>query len=267
MIYRIRAPHEVEFEELQRFFDELEAFKGFVDIKSSTHQMVDLTFLEETTSELQHFHELKSLMASTNDCIITTQKSLKRLREDMEHVRNASNVNGRPTPAFRVRENQINVAMNTFAEVVKAYLDVESRYISIKQEKVERLAQIEIKLKEQQEKIKMSQVYEREKFDSVNRRWKPKGLVLCSDPNVMCPDLFDPAAAFASQADRKCRWLVDYSVANIDTEGWTYGADFATLNKNGSGDRSAKLNSYVRRRKWKRVDCDDDDTRPTGIDE
>jgi hypothetical protein len=46
------------------------------------------------------------------------------------------------------------------------------------------------------------------------------------------------------------RWQVDYSIAEIDAEGWTYGYDFGALNK-GKGERSAKWNSYVRRRKWR----------------
>ena len=63
----------------------------------------------------------------------------------------------------------------------------------------------------------------------------------------MAPDLFDPKLQ-ATMPDT--RWSVDYSLADIDAEGWTYGYDFATLNK-GKGDRQAKWNSYVRRRKWR----------------
>ena len=46
------------------------------------------------------------------------------------------------------------------------------------------------------------------------------------------------------------RWSVDFSLSEIDAEGWTYGYDFASLNK-GKGERQAKFTSYVRRRKWR----------------
>ena len=64
---------------------------------------------------------------------------------------------------------------------------------------------------------------------------------------LKAPDLFDPKL---QQSIPDTRWSVDFSIQNIDADGWTYGYDFPTLNK-GKGERAAKWNSYVRRRKWR----------------
>ena len=32
------------------------------------------------------------------------------------------------------------------------------------------------------------------------------------------------------------RWIIDFSLAGIDAEGWTYAYDFAYLNKHGAGE-------------------------------
>ena len=45
--------------------------------------------------------------------------------------------------------------------------------------------------------------------------------------------------------------MIDYPLAGIDAEGWTYAYDFPTLNKSGAGEAKPAWNSYVRRRKWK----------------
>lgn len=96
----------------------------------------------------------------------------------------------------------------------------------------------------------VKEVYENEKFDSLTRTWKPAGKVLVTDPNVGANDIFDPSIQTSDSS-----WSVDYSFTpKIDAEGWTYGYDFPTLNKNiNSGEGAPKWNTYVRRRKWKYV--------------
>jgi hypothetical protein len=112
-------------------------------------------------------------------------------------------------------------------------------------------AAAEIAERNQQEFSKVKEAFQHEKFDSITRTWKKAGLVLCTDPNVSCDDLFDPAL---QENVENTRWQVDFSLAGIDSEGWTYAYDFAALNKNGAGDKEPKWNSYVRRRKWRYVD-------------
>ncbi len=98
---------------------------------------------------------------------------------------------------------------------------------------------------------KVKEVFQHEKFDSLSQKWKKAGLVLCTDPTVSCDDVFDPAQ---QESIENSRWAIDFSLAGIDAEGWTYAYDFATLNKSGAGDSTPKWNSYVRRRKWRYVD-------------
>eukprot|EP01032_Pedospumella_encystans_P013203 gene13203-15214_t len=113
----------------------------------------------------------------------------------------------------------------------------------------EAAAEIQERSKEEHGRIK--EVFQHEKYDSIGRSWKPNGLVLCTDPNVSCNDVFDPATA---ERTENSRWIIDFSLAGIDADGWTYAYDYATLNKSGAGDAVPKWNSYVRRRKWRFVD-------------
>jgi len=64
---------------------------------------------------------------------------------------------------------------------------------------------------------------------------------------VAAPDIFGKGGA--AQADSS--WMIDYSLAGIDAEGWTYAKDFPSLNKTGAGDAKPAWNSYARRRKWR----------------
>jgi hypothetical protein len=68
---------------------------------------------------------------------------------------------------------------------------------------------------------------------------------------MTCEDLFDPAL---QESIPNSKWAVDFSLASIDAEGWTYANTFSSLNKSGAGESSAKWNSYVRRRKWRYVE-------------
>lgn len=101
--------------------------------------------------------------------------------------------------------------------------------------------------------FKIKEVYEDQKFDNIFRSWKPHGLVQCADPEKECNDLFDPE--IVAKMDNST-WIVDYSASDIDGDGWTYGFDFASLNKDGIGESSAKFNSFVRRRKWRYAHTD-----------
>jgi hypothetical protein len=108
----------------------------------------------------------------------------------------------------------------------------------------------EIQEANKKDQSKVKEVFENEKYDSLSRVWKSAGMTLCTDPSIGAPDVFDPNALQTAESS----WSIDYSLANIDAEGWTYAFDFATLNRSGTGEVKAKWNSYVRRRKWRYSD-------------
>lgn len=81
----------------------------------------------------------------------------------------------------------------------------------------------------------------------MSRTWKASGLVLGNNPTVGCDNLFDPIIEYNSP---NSSWKIDFSRTDVDNEGWTYCNSFTQLNKTLIGDKSAKWNSYVRRRLW-----------------
>lgn len=97
----------------------------------------------------------------------------------------------------------------------------------------------------------MKEVFQHQRWDSLSRSWKKSGLVLCTDTSILCDDLFDPVLA---ESMSNSRWQIDFSLAGIDAEGWTYANKFSALDKTGAGDSSQKWNSYVRRRKWRFIE-------------
>ena len=108
-------------------------------------------------------------------------------------------------------------------------------------------AAAEIAQRDQEEAYNIKEVFEHENYNGMSGKWKAAGLVLCNDPTVSAPtDLFDPAMQTPDSS-----WMIDYSLAGIDVEGWTYAYDFPTLNKTGAGKAAADWNCYVRRRKWR----------------
>lgn len=111
----------------------------------------------------------------------------------------------------------------------------------------EAASEIADRAREELQNIK--EVFENEKYQMVNRTWKPAGMTLCSNPTQKAPELFDPNNQGAQQGTT--RWDIDFGFAGIDREGWTYANDFAYLNKHGAGTPDPAWNSYARRRKWK----------------
>lgn len=108
-------------------------------------------------------------------------------------------------------------------------------------------AQAEIAASKAEEALKVKEVFEHEKYDTMSRSWKPAGLVLCNTPTVSAPEhLFNPSEQTAESS-----WVIDYSFAGIDAEGWTYSTDFTQLNKTGAGKPVPEWNHYARRRKWR----------------
>ena len=116
-----------------------------------------------------------------------------------------------------------------------------------------REAKHEIAMNNDKEAPTVRQVYENEKYETLGGKWKAQGVVLVTDPTQPATDVFNPAKArdgIKQLGADGLAWVIDYSLAEIDAEGWTYAYDFATLIKNGTGEATKKWNTYVRRRKW-----------------
>lgn len=100
--------------------------------------------------------------------------------------------------------------------------------------------------------LKSKEVYEVNRYDALTGTWKSGGLFLVSDPTIPATDFFDPTLDNG--------WVIDYSIANIDAEGWTYASDIVRLNKKNIGVSSPGWNSFARRRKWKMSEKKKDET-------
>ena len=122
-------------------------------------------------------------------------------------------------------------------------------WLGFKKAKAHREAAQEISEAALKQYSQVKEVYQQEKYESLSGKWRDAGFVLCSDPSIAVNDLFDPKIQTAESS-----WKVDYSITTLDPEGWTYANSFAILNRQGFGDAKAAWNSYVRRRKWVRVD-------------
>lgn len=96
----------------------------------------------------------------------------------------------------------------------------------------------------------VNEVFEDQVYDNLFRTWKPHALVDCVDLANDCTDLFDPAV---EEKMEHSNWIVDYSMVNIDPNGWTYATTFSALNNFSSGQANPQFNSFVRRRKWRYV--------------
>lgn len=104
----------------------------------------------------------------------------------------------------------------------------------------------EAALRERDEIRNTKEVYQLEKFDPLSQQWTKFHIISCNNNSLICDDYIHLYGK-----DTGGSWAVDFSIANIDIDGWTYAFDLASLAKNGTGEAKPKWNSYVRRRKWK----------------
>jgi hypothetical protein len=117
--------------------------------------------------------------------------------------------------------------------------------------KANKEAATEIATKQMEEMNNVKEIFENEKYDMFSRVWKPSSMTLCSNPATKAPQLFDPSNQVSMEHSK---WSIDFSLAGIDIEGWTYAKDFAYLNKHGAGSPKGGWSDKVRRRKWKYTD-------------
>lgn len=117
--------------------------------------------------------------------------------------------------------------------------------------KANKEAAAQIASKQLEEMHNVKEVFENEKYDMFSRTWKSSSMTLCSNPATKAPQLFDPSNQASMQGSK---WSIDFSLAGIDIEGWTYASDMAYLNKHGAGSPTSGWNTKARRRKWKYTD-------------
>lgn len=187
-----------------------------------------------------------------------TKQSILRIQKQAAET---ESIGSATLEELRRQGNQMD-EINTDLDNVSAKLDISSglqdkfdrwagNWFGGKKKEAMADAAAEIASRNQEELTKIKEVYEQEKFDALARKWRPAGMVLCSNPNLTAPDIFDPKSELNGGEMATNAWMIDYSQAGIDAEGWTYDKNFEHLNKKGVGKPTSKWNSYVRRRKWK----------------
>jgi hypothetical protein len=141
----------------------------------------------------------------------------------------------------------VNAKLETAAGLQDRFDAWSGNIFGFKKRSAQKEADSEIAAKAREDLMSVKEVFENEKYDMMSGKWKPHGMTLCSNPTTKAPDLFDPN----SQTPGNSKWELDFTLAGIDHEGWTYASDFAYLNKHGAGSSDPAWNSYARRRKWK----------------
>lgn len=147
--------------------------------------------------------------------------------------------------------DSVNAKLETSKALQSRFDRWAGNWLGGKRTKAMKEASEEIAERSKEDHSKIREVFQHESYNSMSRGWASKGMVLCHDPNLTCNDLFDPAIA---ENMTNSTWVIDFSLSGIDAEGWTYAGKFSILNQTGAGDPAPKWNSYVRRRKWRYVD-------------
>jgi hypothetical protein len=202
--------------------------------------------------------ENQKVLSDAADVQDKTKQSVLRIQKQAAET---ESIGAATLEELRRQGNQMD-EINTDLDNVSAKLDVSAglqdkfdrwagNWFGGKKREAMKDAAAEIALRYEDDLAKIKEVYEQEKFDSLARKWRPVGMVLCSNPLLDAPDIFDPKSELNGGEMATNAWMIDYSQAGIDAEGWTYDKNFEHLNKKGVGKPTSKWNSYVRRRKWK----------------
>lgn len=144
--------------------------------------------------------------------------------------------------------NDVNAKLDTASGLQDKFDIWSGSLFGFGKRKANKEACAEIASKQMEEMNNVKEVFENEKFDSFSRVWKASSMTLCSNPAQKAPQLFDPSNQMSME---NSKWSIDFSLAGIDIEGWTYAKDMAYLNKHGAGSPSGGWNCKARRRKWK----------------
>lgn len=214
--------------------------------------------------------EAQDTQNKTKESLLRTQQQALQTEQLGAATLETLRAQGRQLDDINTEVQNVNVKLSTASGLQDRYERWAKPITGLfggDKKKSEAEASAELAARAEQEKLnstsRAKEVYENEKYETLKRTWKPKGMFLCSDPEVSAGDVFDPATQVASANGSK--WVIDFSVANIDSEGWTYANSFDALNKSGTGTAAAAWNTYVRRRKWKYLGKDSGNETMDGI--
>ena len=213
--------------------------------------------MSEFRTNEQYLNEADDIQQKTKDALLRIQRqtaeteqvaesTLDELRKQGEQL---DNINEEVTSVNRKLDESSNL-QNRFDRWAGNWLGGKKRE-ALKEAAAN--TAISEQAKSQQIGKGVTNTFENQKYDSFSGKWKFIGLYECLDNGYggnKLPDLFDPETQH-SIPDGK--WNIDYSISNVDPDGFTYGNSFEQLDK-GSGSSSKNWRTYVRRRKWKYVE-------------
>jgi hypothetical protein len=194
--------------------------------------------------------EAEETQNQTQEAVLRIQQQTAQTKELATATLDELRAQGRQMDDINEDVQKVNAKLDTAAGLQDRFDAWSGNIFGIKKRAANKEAASEIAAKAREDMLNVKEVFENEKYDMLSGKWKPHGMTLCSNPSSKAPELFDPA----SHSPGVSKWDIDFNLAGIDHEGWTYAADFAYLNKHGAGSPQPAWNSYARRRKWKYSD-------------
>lgn len=204
-------------------------------------------FGDQRAANLAKLDEASALQDQTEDAILRMRRQLAESEECGTATLQQMQEQGRQMDDINHDLETMSVKIDKTQALQKKFDFWAGNWLGGKKRAAHNEAAMEIAANNKQAIMKVKEVYEVARYDTLSRTWKSGGLVLASDPSIQAVDVFDPNL----QNTPDSSWTIDYSIANIDAEGWTYASDIAKLNKTNVGIASPAWNSYARRRKWK----------------
>lgn len=191
----------------------------------------------------------------TKESVVRIQRQTEQTEQLGISTLEALRTHGRKLDDVSLDVHNANTKLHTSSKLQDRFDKWSGNLFGARKREAIKQANIQISIKSHAETLKVKEVYENEKYDLLSRKWKPDGMVLCSDPTIAAPALFDPLlyskAIGSNGSNFAAGWKIDFTVIGLDAEGWTYAKNYKTLNKRGKSFSSCGLTTYVRRRKWK----------------
>ena len=196
-------------------------------------------------------NETEETQQKTKDAVVRIQQQANATEELGAATLEELRAQGRQMNDINNDINDVNAKLDTASGLQDKFDIWSGSLFGFGKRKANKEAATEIATKQMEEMNNVKEVFENEKYDMFSRVWKPSSMTLCSNPATKAPQLFDPSNQVSME---NSKWAIDFSLAGIDIEGWTYAKDFAYLNKHGAGSPSGGWSDKVRRRKWKYTD-------------
>mmetsp|Transcript_16185 Transcript_16185/g.16925 ORF Transcript_16185/g.16925 Transcript_16185/m.16925 type:complete len:351 (-) Transcript_16185:297-1349(-) len=205
--------------------------------------------VDRSAANQKMIREAEETQAKTKEAVLRIQQQTAATQELGAATLEELRAQGRQMDDINADIQAVNAKLDTAAGLQDRFDAWSGNIFGFKKRAATKEAESEIAAKVREDMLNVKEVFENEKYDMLSGKWKPHGMTLCSNPTTKAPDLFDPSSQVTSTGNSK--WDIDFTLAGIDHEGWTYAGDFAYLNKHGAGSAEAAWNSYARRRKWK----------------